>query len=103
MSGWNKVLDMDELWEDDMTSVEVAGTKVLLINNEGEVHAYLDRCPHQDWPLSTGDYEDGILVCANHLWEFDVKTGKGVNPGDCKLTTLPCKVEDDAIFVQVVT
>jgi toluene monooxygenase system ferredoxin subunit len=26
------------------------------------------------------------LTCANHLWEFDALTGKGINPGNCQLT-----------------
>ena len=37
---WRKALELDELWEGDMTGVEVAGTKVLLVNMDGEVRAY---------------------------------------------------------------
>ncbi|MGH8932145.1 MAG: Rieske 2Fe-2S domain-containing protein [Egibacteraceae bacterium] len=95
---WTPVLEFDELWEGDLTGVEVGATKVLLVNIDGEVRAYENRCPHQAWPLDQGDLDCGTLTCANHLWEFDALTGKGINPGDCALTSFPCKVDDDGMI-----
>jgi toluene monooxygenase system ferredoxin subunit len=99
---WHQVSTFDDLWEGEMTAIEVAGTKVVLINADGQVHAYRDRCPHQQWPLSNGDFSNGVLTCAQHLWQFDVITGKGVNPSTCELLKYPCKVDDDGnIYVSV--
>lgn len=92
---WHQVSTLDDLWEGEMTGVEVEGKKVLLINADGEVHAYNDRCPHQNWPLHDGDLSDGVLTCAQHLWTFDVTTGKGVNPSTCQLLKYECKVDDE--------
>lgn len=99
---WHEVSHLDDLWEGEMEAVEVEGKPVVLINIDGEVWAYQNRCPHQAWPLDDGDLEDEKLTCANHLWEFDVTTGKGINPANCSLVGYQCKVDDDgAIWVCV--
>ncbi|AHV93452.1 Rieske (2Fe-2S) protein [Bordetella holmesii] len=91
---WHEVSHIDDIWEGEMTGVEVNGKKVLLINTDGDIHAYHDRCPHQQWPLHDGDLSDGVLTCAQHLWQFDVTTAKGINPSTCQLHKYPCQVDD---------
>jgi toluene monooxygenase system ferredoxin subunit len=95
-------MNVDDLWEGEMIDVEVAGQQVVLINLDGEVLAYQNRCPHQGWPLHRGILEDEELTCANHMWVFDVSTGKGINPGNCSLVSYPCKVDENGdILVSV--
>ncbi|MGE3288586.1 MAG: Rieske 2Fe-2S domain-containing protein [Pseudonocardia sp.] len=98
---WTDVYDADELWEDDMAGVTVRDTPVLLLNSGGDLRAYHNRCPHQAWPLEDGDFTDGVLTCSNHLWEFDARSGRGINPDDCALTAYPVKVENGRIWVAV--
>ena len=88
------VLEFDELWEGDMTAVEVGRLAILLVNVDGEIRAYRNRCPHQEWPLDDGDLDGRTLTCSNHMWEFDVLTGRGINPDDCALVSYPCRVDD---------
>ncbi|AFA71912.1 putative Rieske (2Fe-2S) ferredoxin [Gordonia polyisoprenivorans VH2] len=98
---WHEASHLDDLWEGEMVGVDVAGHSVLLVNHDGEVIAYKNRCPHQEWPLDDGDLEEKKLTCAQHLWEFDVTTGKGINPSTCALISYECKVDDDgAIWVR---
>ena len=92
---WHEVSHLDDLWEGDMASYDVEGTSVLLVNVDGEVFAYKNRCPHQEWALDDGDLEDNKLTCAQHLWEFDVCTGKGINPSSSELVRYECQVSDD--------
>ena len=92
---WTPAYSLDDLWEGDMEGVEVAGHKVLLVNVDGEVRAYHNRCPHQAWPLDEGDFDGEKIVCSNHSWEFDASSGSGINPSDCALTRYPCIVDDD--------
>lgn len=99
---WSRALDLEELWEGDLVGVVVDGKPVMLINVDGTVYAYANRCPHQDWELSDGDLDDTTLTCVRHLWEFDITTGCGVNPADARLTGYPCRVDPDgAIYVDV--
>jgi toluene monooxygenase system ferredoxin subunit len=92
---WRQTINIDELWEGDMTVVAVAGEAVLLVNVDGQIHAYSNRCPHQASPLDEGDLDGTTLTCAKHMWEFDATTGCGINPASAQLKAFSCKVEDE--------
>jgi toluene monooxygenase system ferredoxin subunit len=95
---WTPVMELDELWEGDMIGVRVGTTNVLLVNVDGEVRAYENRCPHQAWPLDEGDLDGRELTCANHHWVFDAVSGKGINPDDCELNSFPVRVDEDGMI-----
>lgn len=77
-----------------MTAVTVGGTEVLLVNVDGQVCAYHDRCPHQESSLADGDFDGKTITCATHLWEFDARTGDGINPASSTLTRYGCRVDE---------
>jgi toluene monooxygenase system ferredoxin subunit len=91
----------EDLWEGEMTAADVAGAKVVLLNVNGEIRAFEDRCPHLGSQLSEGDLDGCTLTCAKHLWEFDALTGKGTNPGNSQLTVLETRVAEGNIEVRV--
>ena len=78
-----------------MTAVTVDGEAVLLVNIDGTVRAYSNRCPHQESALDEGDLDGETLTCAKHLWEFNAATGRGINPANAQLTSFGCQVGDD--------
>ena len=98
---WRRAGEADDLWAGEMTGVAVGGTEVLLVNVDGAVRAYENRCPHQGWPLSEGEFDGETITCAHHMWEFDARTGHGVNPAGSWLTVLPCRIADDAVEVGI--
>src|SRR5919109_3669004 len=55
------------------------GHEVVLANAGGRFYACEAYCPHNGWPLKWGAVEDGTLVCALHLWRFDLDTGEAVD------------------------
>jgi toluene monooxygenase system ferredoxin subunit len=94
-ANWRETeVSLDELWEGDMTAVSVGGVPVLLVNVDGEVRAYANRCPHQASALDEGDLDGETLTCAKHLWEFNAVTGRGINPDDARLVPYGCRVAD---------
>jgi toluene monooxygenase system ferredoxin subunit len=95
---WPAALPLDDLWEGDMAGVTVAGKEILLVNVDGEVRAYENRCPHQAWKLSDGDLDGCQLTCVRHMWEFEVLTGHGINPEDARLKPHQCEVDGDGII-----
>jgi len=97
---WVPVMELEELWEGDWAGVRAGAAEVLIVNVDGEIRAYENRCPHQGWPLHEGTLDGCLLTCANHHWVFDVLTGKGVNPDDARLKPVPVRV-DDAGMIQV--
>jgi toluene monooxygenase system ferredoxin subunit len=99
---WRDTINLDDLWEGDITAVTVDGEAVLLVNVDGTVRAYSNRCPHQASDLSEGDLDGQTLTCAKHLWEFDALTGAGINPDDTRLKSFGCRVGDDGtIYVDI--
>lgn len=99
---WTPVATLDELWEGEATQVEAANDSVLLVHLEGGgLRAYQAICPHQERPLVDGEIVDGILTCSAHSWEFDLRTGTGVNPERCRLYSYEVRSEDDRILVGV--
>jgi len=96
---WHAVMKLDDLWAGDLVGVEVDGRSLLLVNVDGEIYAYDDRCPHLASPLSEGLLEGSTLTCATHLWEFDATSGIGINPARSQLTRYAVRVEGDTILV----
>jgi len=99
---WIAVTSFDELWEGDLLEVSAAGDDVLLAHLPGgELRAYQARCPHQEYPLSTGELDGSVLTCSAHGWEFDLDTGSGVNPSGCTLYRFPVRRDGDRISVGI--
>lgn len=52
---FHKVCTLDDVWEGEMTEVEIGDHEVLLVGVEGgDVRAFQAVCPHQDIPLCEG-------------------------------------------------
>ncbi|HIE86215.1 MAG: Rieske 2Fe-2S domain-containing protein [bacterium] len=100
---YEKVCTMDDVWEGDMDSFETAsGTDVLVVGIDGgDIKAFQAMCPHQEMELVEGEFDGKVLTCKAHLWQFDCRTGKGINPDDCKISEYPVKIEDDDVLVDI--
>jgi toluene monooxygenase system ferredoxin subunit len=70
-----------DLWEGELTGVQLGGKKIVLLNVAGKIRAFEDRCPHLGFQLSEGSLDGDTLTCVNHLWEFDTLTGQGTQSG----------------------
>ncbi|WP_328498240.1 Rieske 2Fe-2S domain-containing protein [Streptomyces sp. NBC_00414] len=94
---WFDVPEAEGLWEGDLVDAEVAGEQVLVVHHlDGTFSAYQGACPHQEFPLSYGkwDEEAGTLTCSGHGWEFDLNSGAGINPSGCRLYRYPVRATD---------
>ena len=79
-AGFAAVADEGDLWDGEMESYDLDGQEILLIRLDGQYHAYDGTCPHQSTSLAAGVLDGGLLTCSAHEWEFDARTGQGVNP-----------------------
>jgi toluene monooxygenase system ferredoxin subunit len=89
----------EALWIGEMAGVDVGGHRVLLVNVEGTVCAYEDRCLHRALPLSQGRLLGKRLVCRAHEWTYDACTGRGVNPNGVALRRYPVRIAADNIEI----
>jgi toluene monooxygenase system ferredoxin subunit len=96
---FERVASLSDFWIGEMMGITVAGRRVLLVNIDGTIRAYEDRCPHLGLPLSDGQLDGARLTCLGHQWEYDVCTGRGINPATVALTELPVIVDEDAVLV----
>jgi 3-phenylpropionate/trans-cinnamate dioxygenase ferredoxin subunit len=111
------VAKVDEIPPGSRKSVKVAGRPVVVFNVEGEFFALLDKCPHQGAPLCKGRMtgfvtSDGvgrfrisrqgeIVMCPNHGWEFDVRTGQSYfDPAHTKVKMYPSERQQGSEIVK---
>lgn len=85
-------------------ALKAGGRPIIVYNLDGEYFAMLDKCPHQGAPLSRGVRtglaghngpgrpcmlrQGEIVMCPNHGWEFDIRTGQSwFDPTNTKVKT----------------
>jgi toluene monooxygenase system ferredoxin subunit len=98
---FRRVAAQDALWAGEMRPVEVDGRRVLLVNVDGRINAFEDRCAHKGVPLSQGRLRGAELVCWAHEWQYDACTGEGTNPRGVSVRRFPVEVRDGDIWVDV--
>ena len=102
MSEYHRVCRFDELIENLPHPVEVDDYEITIIKHAGSVYALLDQCSHEDFPLSQGKVEGGVIRCRAHGAEFDLATGKVLKaPALVGVKTFPVKVEEGDVYVAV--
>jgi toluene monooxygenase system ferredoxin subunit len=95
-----RVCALGDLPAGSMAAFYVDDWEVIVVHDDaGQLHAIDGICPHEDFPLIYGDLDGTILTCANHLWSFDVTTGRGVNPPSCRLSKYVVEVDGDDVLV----
>jgi toluene monooxygenase system ferredoxin subunit len=99
---WTLVASIDDLWEGEVGEFYVGDRPVLLAHlRSGKIRAYDGLCPHASFPLADGDVDGDILTCSAHRWEFNLDTGAGVNPTNCRLHAHPVRRDGDQISVSL--
>ncbi len=80
---------------------ELDGREILLIRLDGQYHAYDGLCPHSGTPLADGRLDGTSLTCSAHEWEFDARTGAGVNPAAACLKRYEVRVDGGRVLVSL--
>jgi nitrite reductase/ring-hydroxylating ferredoxin subunit len=96
-----KVGRTDELGPGGFRCVEVQGQRLLLYNVSGSFYATSATCAHLGGPLDEGLFEEGVVTCPWHGWQFDVCTGESIYDPDRRLATHPVQVVGDDLLVEV--
>ena len=96
-----KVGTLDDVWTGGKVGVVAGGRPVLLVNVDGVVCAYEDRCRHKGVRLSEGRLDGFVLTCAAHGWQYDARTGHGINPESVVLPRYDVKIVGDDVFVDL--
>lgn len=101
---FQKVVALAQIGDAQIHAVNVDGVNLILMRHDGGVAAYLDACPHEGAQLSCGEREGNVLICARHLWEFDVRTGEHISRvrrPQHDLKKAPVRIVDEHVEVDV--
>ena len=80
MKAWHEVPEGKGLKPGEMTHGQAGGEDVLVLNQSGEFHAFVNRCGHMNAPLDLGTFKSGVVKCAQHNAVFDARTGEVREP-----------------------
>ena len=93
---------LDELPPGTLQMVQIDGTDILLVNNDGSLHATQGVCSHEYFELDKGFLTGDSLTCALHLSRFDLETGEALDPpAELPLQVYPVIVEADRIVLEL--
>ena len=102
MPEWVRVASAGDCPPGSLRGVEVEGERIVLANVEGRFYALLDRCTHQDYPLSDGALDGTRLECLYHGARFDVQTGRAVQlPAIRPVKTFDVDVRSGDVYVRL--
>jgi nitrite reductase/ring-hydroxylating ferredoxin subunit len=102
MGDWLPAMKSSELREGSISTVDLNGKHVLLSRLGGEVYAVGGTCTHEDTDLGLGFVVEDRVVCPLHLSQFELKTGRVVNPpATAPLEAYGVKETDGMIFIEV--
>src|SRR5689334_10769790 len=68
-------------------------------NDQDQVFALLDRCPHKGGPLSQGIVFGTSVACPLHNWTIGLDDGNAKAPDVGCATKFTVKVEDGIVFL----
>ena len=96
-----KVARTDELDEGTMLMVQVDGSMILLVRQEG-LHALQGTCSHEYFELDKGFLTADSVTCALHLSRFGLSDGESLDPpAELPLVTYPVSEAEGHIVVEL--
>lgn len=102
MSNWVRVGADGDCPVGELRAVMANGTPVVLANVDGTLCALLDKCSHEDFPLSDGELDGDQVVCMYHGARFDACGGaRRTLPAIRPVQAFPVEVRDGDIYVDV--
>lgn len=70
--------------------------EVLWVKDENGIHAFKNKCPHQNKPLNDCKIKNGHVVCPFHQYHFSIETGRGHGDSLYKFET---KIENGKVWL----
>ena len=100
---WRLVASTDDIEEEDVIGVNVAGAAVAVYNVKGKFYATENICTHAFAFLSEGVVIGDVIECPVHQGRFHIPTGKPKGaPVSVALDTYATKVENGKVYVRLV-
>ncbi|BBF65877.1 nitrite reductase small subunit NirD [Acidithiobacillus sp. 'AMD consortium'] len=80
--------------------VETPEGQIAILRNENdEVFAVSNQCPHRGGPLSEGFVSGKLVFCPLHNWQIDLEKGEAVAPDSGCVKRFPIRMEGEQIWL----
>jgi nitrite reductase (NADH) small subunit len=96
-----KVAKIREIKPGERKVVSINRAEIALLNLDGEFYAISNRCPHKDFPLTFAPVYGDTIICPNHGWMFNVKTGYCITKSSCVIRTYKVVVEGNDVKIGI--
>ncbi len=103
MTDWTRVCTTSELLPGESTVAWHGDTPIMVFNFEGTYYALEDRCSHEDFELSAGNFdgENATVECVLHGAKFDVRDGRALCPPAYEpAVNFPVKVAEGIVWTR---
>jgi naphthalene 1,2-dioxygenase system ferredoxin subunit len=101
-TNWVDALSADDLPQDDVMGVAVAGRDIALYTVGGDVYATDNLCTHGHARLCDGFLDGHEIECPLHQGKFDVRDGSPTcAPITQAVRSYPVKVAGGRVFLQI--
>lgn len=102
---WTYVCATGELLPGEMriTWDEVTSAPILVFNYDGDYYALEDRCSHEEFELSAGNYDadEASIECVLHGARFDIRDGRPLcAPAYAAVPKFPVRLEHGGIWTR---
>jgi nitrite reductase/ring-hydroxylating ferredoxin subunit len=102
MSSFIKVAKIQEVPSGKVKEVKLNALIIALANSDGSFFAFEGLCTHKKCPLAGGTLTGKTLTCFCHGAQFDIQSGKVLNPpADKPLHIYKVKVEGEDILIEI--
>lgn len=103
MEEWLRACDADDIEEEDVIRVQLAGQTIAIYRSpENTFHATDGLCTHEHAELADGLVMGDVIECPKHNGRFNYKTGEAKRaPARVALRTYPVKLDAGQVFVKL--
>ena len=99
MTTFAKVAKTSEIPPSSGKAFSVNGKAIAVFNVDGAFYAIDNTCLHRGGPLGEGELDGTSVTCPWHGWQYDVTTGKTLQPPDQGVEKYEVKVEGEDLLV----
>lgn len=98
---WEDALSEAKLVPGEPRVTDAGEVEVVLVKQDGRIHALADRCNHMGGPLHEGDLVDGCIRCPWHGSTFRLEDGEVVRgPASVSQPSLETRVDGGRVQVR---
>ena len=79
---WVELPELDQISADKPKTIKLEGHQLAVFRQGDRLFALDNRCPHEGYPLATGQLGEGVITCEWHNWKFSLDCGSCILGGE---------------------